>query len=292
MRPCICIMSIMCRHIFMCSCMSASVLLHSVEGGAHLRRLVRLLRIPNARQRLIRGLARRLTVLATLLHYVVHRHLPRLARLLRLGHRVAVCEQMEDASQAKGLIRREVTRVVTPGTLTEDDLLDPRRSNHLAAVHPQGPAAGLAWVELSTGQTYRIVPKDSVLLTAIAIDKSEGTVKLAKITSKSTIKGKKLQYGFHDGKTMITNQKFNVGDSCLIQLPEVQVKNHIAFEKSTIALIILGDNAGRIGKIENIQDGIFSLPTRALISYDDKSVEMPVEMVMAVGSDKPVIKVS
>ena len=55
------------------------------------------------------------------------------AKLLHAGHRVAICDQVEDAAQAKGLVRREVTRVVTPGTLTEDDLLDPRRSNHLGA---------------------------------------------------------------------------------------------------------------------------------------------------------------
>jgi len=59
-----------------------------------------------------------------------------LRRLLQAGLRVAVCEQVEDASQAKGLVRREVTRVVTPGTLTEDDLLEPRASNRLLAVAP------------------------------------------------------------------------------------------------------------------------------------------------------------
>lgn len=83
-------------------------------------------------------------------HHALDRYL---TRLLQLGHRVAICEQVEEASQAKGLIRREVTRVVTPGTLTEDNLLDPRRANHLAAVALRGGvgAAGLAWVELSTG---------------------------------------------------------------------------------------------------------------------------------------------
>jgi len=81
-----------------------------------------------------------------------------LRTLLRSGHRVAVCDQVEDASQAKGLVRREVTRVVTPGTLTEDDLLDPRQANHLVAVAPLGPslrgAVGVAWVDLSTGQFH------------------------------------------------------------------------------------------------------------------------------------------
>jgi DNA mismatch repair protein MutS len=77
-----------------------------------------------------------------------------LGKLLQAGHRVAICEQMEDPRQVKGRpIRREVIRVVTPGTLTEDDLLDPRQANHLIALMPPGgrTPAGLAWVELSTG---------------------------------------------------------------------------------------------------------------------------------------------
>src|SRR3712207_776280 len=72
-------------------------------------------------------------------------------KLVQAGHGVAVCDQVEDAAAAGGLIRREVVRVLTPGTLTEDDLLDPRRANHLAAVWPEGERVGLAWVELSTG---------------------------------------------------------------------------------------------------------------------------------------------
>src|SRR5262245_20968965 len=79
-----------------------------------------------------------------------------LRKLLHAGHRVAVCDQVEDPALAKGLVKREVTRVVTPGTLTDDGLLDPRRSNHLAAVWPAAGGergqVGLAWVELSTGQ--------------------------------------------------------------------------------------------------------------------------------------------
>jgi DNA mismatch repair protein MutS len=75
-----------------------------------------------------------------------------LRKLLHAGHRVAICDQVEDPALAKGLVRREVTRVVTPGTLTDEGLLDPRQANHLAAVWPRGSLIGLAWVELSTGQ--------------------------------------------------------------------------------------------------------------------------------------------
>jgi DNA mismatch repair protein MutS len=79
-----------------------------------------------------------------------------LGKLITAGMRVAVCEQVEDPKQAKGLVRREVTRVVSPGTVTDEALLDPRECNYLAAVagNPDDHRSpvGLAWVELSTGR--------------------------------------------------------------------------------------------------------------------------------------------
>ena len=75
-----------------------------------------------------------------------------LRRLIQAGFRAAVCEQVEDPALAKGLVKREVTRVVTPGTLTDDALLDPRESNFLAAVCADRDSRGLAWLELSTGR--------------------------------------------------------------------------------------------------------------------------------------------
>lgn len=76
-----------------------------------------------------------------------------LRKLIVAGHRVAVCEQMEDPKLAKGMIKREVTQVVTPGTLTDEALLDPRESNFLAAVWPSHSGkVGMAWLEVSTGR--------------------------------------------------------------------------------------------------------------------------------------------
>src|SRR5947209_2786184 len=74
-----------------------------------------------------------------------------LRKLLHAGHRVAVCDQVEDAALAKGLVKREVTRVVTPGTVTEDELLDAGRPNHLVALVVGHNDCGLAWVEATTG---------------------------------------------------------------------------------------------------------------------------------------------
>ena len=73
-----------------------------------------------------------------------------LAKLIRAGRKAAICDQMEDPAQAKGIVRREVTRVVTPGTVTEDDILDACRNNYLAALFA-GKSLGLALLDLSTG---------------------------------------------------------------------------------------------------------------------------------------------
>jgi DNA mismatch repair protein MutS len=83
----------------------------------------------------------------------VHKLEHYLGMLLRAGHRVAVCEQMEEAEDKKSkIIHREVNRIVTPGTVTDDGLLDPRAPNHLVAIATVKPGIfGLAWVDLSTG---------------------------------------------------------------------------------------------------------------------------------------------
>src|SRR5262245_24629761 len=84
-----------------------------------------------------------------------------LKKLLHAGHRVAVCDQVEDPAVAKGLVKREVTRVVTAGTVTEDELLDPRTNNHLACVAVTKAGVGLAWVDLSAGSFWAAdVPSD------------------------------------------------------------------------------------------------------------------------------------
>jgi DNA mismatch repair protein MutS len=74
-----------------------------------------------------------------------------LIRLVRKGFQVAICEQLEDPRHAKGIVDRAVVRVVTAGTLTEDEALDAREPNHLASLHVAGTEAALAWVDLSTG---------------------------------------------------------------------------------------------------------------------------------------------
>ncbi|MDX1731751.1 MAG: DNA mismatch repair protein MutS, partial [Aurantimonas coralicida] len=107
-----------------------------------------------------------------------------LHKLIALGHRVAVCEQVEDPAEArkrgaKSVVRRDVVRLVTPGTITEETLLEPGRPNYLMALARlggSGPGAtfALAWTDLSTG-SFRLAETDMARLSTdiAAIEPSE-----------------------------------------------------------------------------------------------------------------------
>src|SRR5690348_10566935 len=75
-----------------------------------------------------------------------------LARLMKLGESVAICEQIGDPATSKGPVERKVTRIVTPGTLTDAGLLDARRDQLLVAAHPGRHRTGLAWLNLASGR--------------------------------------------------------------------------------------------------------------------------------------------
>ena len=106
-----------------------------------------------------------------------------LGKLVQSGFRVAVCEQVQDPREATGLVQREVTRIVTPGTVTDDSLLEPKESNYLMAVISlKGPPrtktsliasvddqpVGIAWADLSTGTFYASVIRRGQLVDQIA----------------------------------------------------------------------------------------------------------------------------
>ncbi|MCX7274665.1 MAG: DNA mismatch repair protein MutS [Burkholderiales bacterium] len=77
-----------------------------------------------------------------------------LARLIRVGESVAICEQIGDPATSKGPVERRVTRIVTPGTLTDASLLPEREERLLMAVHAQGKGYGLAWLSLASGECW------------------------------------------------------------------------------------------------------------------------------------------
>ena len=147
-------------------------------------------------------------------------------------------------------------------------------------------------VELDgTDDMYRLVPKDGRVLVPIKIDGAEKSKKLVKVKSKTTNKGGKTQIGFHDGRTIIADVDVNTDDTCLLQIPEQKILDVIKFEKNSQVIVTNGINAGHIGLVNEIKGGTFTLPKRVNLLLDDKMIEIPANITMAVGKEKPVIQI-
>ena len=142
-----------------------------------------------------------------------------------------------------------------------------------------------------TTDVYRLVPKQGHILQPIKIDSAEKSKKLAKVKSKTIIKGGKTQLGFHDGRTIITDMKANIDDTCLLQIPEQKILDVIKFEKNSQVIVTRGINTGRIGLVNEIKEGTFTLPKRISVIIDDNTVEIPATITMVVGKDKPIIQI-
>ena len=84
-------------------------------------------------------------------------------RLIEKGYRVAICEQLEDTALAKGLVDRDVVRVITPGTVTEISMLDEKSNNYLLCVALKGKGIGIAFADVSTGEFTAMEPEESML---------------------------------------------------------------------------------------------------------------------------------
>jgi len=93
--------------------------------------------------------ARKTTPMCGIPHHAVDSYI---AKLLKAGKKVAICDQVEDPRQAKGIVKRDITRIITPGTAVEEGVLKSTASNYLAAVNRVGQIYGLACIELSTGE--------------------------------------------------------------------------------------------------------------------------------------------
>ncbi|MCH8915300.1 MAG: 30S ribosomal protein S4e [Thaumarchaeota archaeon] len=137
---------------------------------------------------------------------------------------------------------------------------------------------------------YRLVSSEKKLLTPIKIKESEKSKKLVRIVSKTTINKGKMQIGFHDGRSLISDIKVNVGDSCLIQIPDLKILEVIKLESGCQCLVTQGINAGQIGKIETMEKGTFILPKKAVLVLGDRKIEIPTDIIMAIGKEEPVIQ--
>ena len=146
-------------------------------------------------------------------------------------------------------------------------------------------------VELQdVSEVYRLVPTENKLLEPIKINESEKSKKLVRVISKTTINKGKLQIGFHDGRSIISDTKVSVGDTCLIEIPKQKILEVIKLEAGCQGLVTRGNNAGQVGKIESIEEGTFILPKRVILTLGDRKIEIPADIIMPIGKEEPIIQ--
>ena len=97
----------------------------------------------------------------------VHSYESYVAKLISKGYKVAICEQMEDPATAKGLVKRDVVRVITPGTVIENSMLQDDKNNYIASVFVKGSAAGVCFADISTGTAHVTELKQSKIAPAV-----------------------------------------------------------------------------------------------------------------------------
>ncbi|TLX67596.1 MAG: 30S ribosomal protein S4e [Thaumarchaeota archaeon] len=179
---------------------------------------------------------------------------------------------------------REVKRSLNKGLISVDGEMIRR---------PNFPVGLMDTVEIKpSNEFYRFVPSNGIPLSAIKIKSDEKNLKLEKIKSKVTSKKNQYQYGLHDGRTFLSEESYSVNDTCLIELPSFGIKNYVQLKEGCSVIVTRGENAGNIGKVEEIKTGSFSLPKRVLVSMGEKTVELPIDIVMAIGFDSSLIQVS
>jgi len=138
---------------------------------------------------------------------------------------------------------------------------------------------------------YRLVPSNGTILKPIRIDKAEADRKICRIVSKSTVRGQKTQLGLHDGRTIITDKPAKVGDSLLIEVPSQKILDVLPLQDGCHAIVTRGANAGQSGTISDIKQGTFVLPKMATISLGERTIQIPTSIIMAVGTESPVIAI-
>ena len=183
-----------------------------------------------------------------------------LKRLLDAGFKVAICEQLEDPAKAKGIVKRDVVRVLTPGTIADIDVLDPRENNYLMAVTLTNSAAGVSFADISTGEffTAELAGGETELIEEIRRVSPKELLVSAGFETSPLIK--KIKDGSHD--LMITIQdpaRFTLKSAKGLLLEHFQISNLHSFgiENMPLAVSAAGAVLGYLidtqkGNIKNI----------------------------------------
>lgn len=138
--------------------------------------------------------------------------------------------------------------------------------------------------------SYRVLLDNKNRLTLLKINNDDADAKLSKIVNKTTIKGGKIQYNLHDGRNLLTDGDYKVGDVLSLKLPEQEVQNSYKLQEGAIVLVTGGKHTGEIGKISEIIISKTSNPNTVIIENSKKENFLTLkDYAFVIGEEKPVI---
>jgi len=141
------------------------------------------------------------------------------------------------------------------------------------------------------GASFRLVPSPKGLILA-KVSRDEANKKLCSIHTKTKVRGGHIQYGLHDGRSMVDDAlNLSPGDAVLIEVPSQKVLGQAKLEKGSVGLVLTGDRAGQLGKIAEVKVGTISRERMVRISLPSGEAEIPSRLVFPVGADQPMTTV-
>ncbi len=179
--------------------------------------------------------------------------------------------------------QKEVMQVLTRGEVLVDGV--PR--------HDPGFPVGLFDVVTipKEGKSFRLVPSPDGLIPRDIVS-TEAGMKLCRVRSKVKITGGHIQFGFHDGRSLLDDKLLaSCGDTVVMKVPQQAVVDSVKLAKGATALVVSGDRAGQVGRIISVSKGTHSREKMIALSLPSGETELPERLIFAVGTDKPALEV-
>lgn len=148
------------------------------------------------------------------------------------------------------------------------------------------PAGIMSVLDVKGSDSFRVLLNNRGKLFLKKLDTKESSIKLCKIISKTTLKGGKLQLGFHDGRTIVTDDKnAKINDTVVFKIPEFKTQSVLKLGKNANVYLTGGSNVGKVGVVENVSNSV-------IVKIDKNVVETAKENIFVIGEGSPVITVN
>ena len=179
--------------------------------------------------------------------------------------------------------QREVMQVLTRGDILVDGT---------ARADPGFPVGLFDVVSIpKEGKSFRLVPSPDGLVPRDIVS-TEAGMKLCRVRSKVKVTGGKMQYGFHDGRSLLDDKlAASCGDTVMMKVPVQEVVESVKLAKGATALVVSGERAGQVGTIMAVKKGTNSREKMVSLSLPSGETELPERLIFAVGNDRPLLEV-